>query len=358
VGEWVRGWAFTGFPWLASGYSQSPPSPLAGFAPVFGVFGVGGLLAAVAALAVAAIGTRNWRPALLALLLAAGGRAAPGRLDRPGGRAGAVALLQPNIEQSLKWRPEMLQHWLEVNLSMLRSNPAQLVVLPETTIPLLIDHLPPDYRDALARTAAQHGGDVILGTFTRDADGHIFNAAVSLGARPRRTTPSSTWCPSASIRRRCSAGSTRWRTSPWPTRPAGARQPPMALAGQKVAVNICYEDVFGEELIRSLPEATLMLNLSNLAWYGDSLAQPQHLQIARLRALETGRPMLRATNTGMTALVMPDGRVEAVLPAFEAGALHVAVRGYQGLTPYARWGNWPAVAAALAVLGLAALRRR
>jgi apolipoprotein N-acyltransferase len=132
----------------------------------------------------------------------------------------------------------------------------------------------------------------------------------------------------------------------------------MVLAGQKVAVNICYEDVFGEELIRSLPEATLMLNLSNLAWYGDSLAQPQHLQIARLRALETGRPMLRATNTGMTALVMPDGRVEAVLPAFEAGALHVAVRGYQGLTPYARWGNWPAVAAALAVLGLAALRRR
>jgi phosphoserine phosphatase len=86
-----------------------------------------------------------------------------------------------------------------------------------------------------------------------------------------------------------------------------ARQPPLALAGQKVAINICYEDVFGEELIRSLPEATLMLNLSNLAWYGDSLAQPQHLQIARLRALETGRPMLRATNTGMTAVVAPDG---------------------------------------------------
>jgi len=117
------------------------------------------------------------------------------------------------------------------------------------------------------------------------------------------------------------------------------RQPPLALAGQKVAVNICYEDVFGEELIRSLPEATLMLNLSNLAWYGDSLAQPQHLQIARMRALETGRPMLRATNTGMTALVMPDGAVAAVLPAFQAAALPVEVRGYQGLTPYARWGK-------------------
>ena len=125
-----------------------------------------------------------------------------------------------------------------------------------------------------------------------------------------------------------------------------------------MAINICYEDVFGEELIRSLPEATLMLNLSNLAWYGDSLAQPQHLQIARLRALETGRPMLRATNTGMTAVVAADGTVEAVLPAFKAGALHAEVRGYQGLTPYARWGNWPAVTTALLVVALALVAGR
>lgn len=363
AGEWVRGWAFTGFPWLASGYSQSPPSPLAGFAPVFGVFGVGGLLAAVAALAVAAACTRNWRPALVALLLVAAGAGL--RLvawTTPVGEPLRVALLQPNIEQSLKWRPEMLQHWLEVNLSMLRDNPAPLVVLPETTIPLLIDHLPPDYRDALARTAAQHGGDVILGTFTRDADGHIFNAAVSLGRSPTAYYAKHHLVPFGEYSPPLFSWFYALASIPMADQTRGApRQPPMALAGQKVAVNICYEDVFGEELIRSLPEATLMLNLSNLAWYGDSLAQPQHLQIARLRALETGRPMLRATNTGMTALVAPDGQVEAVLPAFEAGALHVEVRGYQGLTPYARWGNWPAVAAALAVLavhGFSALRRR
>ncbi|MBL8434026.1 MAG: apolipoprotein N-acyltransferase [Zoogloea sp.] len=363
MGEWVRGWAFTGFPWLASGYSQSPPSPLAGFAPVFGVFGVGGLLAAVAALAVAAACARNWRPALVALLLvAAGAGLRQLAWTMPVGEPLRVALLQPNIEQSLKWRPEMLQHWLEVNLSMLRDNPAPLVVLPETTIPLLIDHLPPDYRDALARTAAQHGGDVILGTFTRDADGHIFNAAVSLGRSPTAYYAKHHLVPFGEYSPPLFSWFYALASIPMADQTRGApRQPPMALAGQKVAVNICYEDVFGEELIRSLPEATLMLNLSNLAWYGDSLAQPQHLQIARLRALETGRPMLRATNTGMTALVMPDGRVEAVLPAFEAGALHAEVRGYQGLTPYARWGNWPAVAAALAVLavhGFAALRRR
>ena len=360
LGEWGRGWAFTGFPWLASGYSQSPPSPLAGFAPVFGVFGVGGLLAAVAALAVAAVGARNWRPALVAVLILAAGAGLRGvAWTAPVGEPVRVALLQPNIEQSLKWRPEMLQRWLEVNLSMLRDNPAQLVVLPETTIPLLIDHLPPDYREALARTAAGHGGDVIFGTFVRDDAGRIFNAAVSLGSAPPAFYAKQHLVPFGEYSPPLFSWFYALASIPMADQTRGAaRQPPMALAGQKVAVNICYEDVFGEELIRSLPEATLLLNLSNLAWYGDSFAQPQHLQIARLRALETGRPMLRSTNTGMTALVAPDGRVEAVLPAFAAGALHVAVRGYQGLTPYARWGNWAAVLAALAVLGLAARRPR
>jgi apolipoprotein N-acyltransferase len=139
LSEWTRGWAFTGFPWLASGYSQSPPSPLAGFAPVFGVYGVGGLLALAAAL------TASGAPrAQLAACRARG----PGDRRRlsgcarlawtaPVGEPVKVALLQTNIEQSLKWRPELLQHWLERNLALVRDNPAQLVVLPETTLPLL-----------------------------------------------------------------------------------------------------------------------------------------------------------------------------------------------------------------------------
>ena len=116
-------------------------------------------------------------------------------------------------------------------------------------------------------------------------------------------------------------------------------QPPLAVAGQQVAVNICYEDVFGEEIIRALPQAGILANLSNTAWFGRSLAQPQHLQIARLRAVETGRPMLRATNTGMTAVIAADGSLQAVLPPFTQGVLHSEVRGYQGMTPYARFGN-------------------
>jgi len=130
-----------------------------------------------------------------------------------------------------------------------------------------------------------------------------------------------------------------------------AKQPPMRLGAQQVAVSICYEDLFGAELLHALPEATLLLNLSNLGWFGDSLALPQHLQIARVRALETGRPMLRSTNTGITAMIGADGSVIAALPAFERGALNAEVRGYQGMTPYARWGDWPAVT--LAVLTIA-----
>jgi apolipoprotein N-acyltransferase len=123
--------------------------------------------------------------------------------------------------------------------------------------------------------------------------------------------------------------------------PAG--QPPLAVAGRRVAVDICYEDVFGEEIIRTLPAAGILANLSNTAWFGRSLAQPQHLQIARMRAVETGRPMLRATNTGMTAIIEADGRLQGVLEPFTTGVLHGEVRAYAGSTPYARYGNLPAL---------------
>jgi apolipoprotein N-acyltransferase len=135
-------------------------------------------------------------------------------------------------------------------------------------------------------------------------------------------------------------------------------QPPLKIAGHKIAVNICYEDAFGEEIIRSLPEATLLVNLSNVAWFGDSLAPAQHLQIAQMRALETGRMMLRATNTGMTAIIGADGRIQSVLPAFTRAALRGEVRAYSGATPYVRWGNAPVIAVAFGVLLLVIIRKR
>jgi len=180
--------------------------------------------------------------------------------------------------------------------------------------------------------------------FLRDARGRIHNAVASLGASPSQSYAKRHLVPFGEYSPPLFGWFYALADIPMSDQtPGAADQPPLVLAGRRVAVNICYEDVFGRELLYALPEAGLMLNVSNLAWYGDSLAQPQHLQIARVRALETGRPMLRATNTGMTAVVRPDGRVEAVLPPFERGILRAEVRAHAGLTPYARWGDGAAL---------------
>src|SRR5688572_14409094 len=128
--------------------------------------------------------------------------------------------------------------------------------------------------------------------------------------------------------------------------------------GQRVAVNVCYEDAFGYEIARRAPEATLLVNVSNVAWFGDSLAPAQHLQIARLRAIETGRMHLAATNTGITAAIDRDGRVRARLPQFTEGRLEVAAQGYAGATPYAQLRDWPAVVGSLLVLAWCVLVAR
>jgi len=362
--EWLRGWLFTGFPWLAIGYSQTPPSPLAGWLPLVGVFGVGGLVAFLAAL----VALTRWRVRSAAALAAsatvavAGAGFALGRVawTTPAGEPVSVALIQTNIEQGLKWRPERLVEWLEINARLAHQDSARLVVLPETTLPLLADRLPEGYLELLAESARAAGGDLVLGVFTRDAAGGVYNAALSVGASPGQTYAKQHLVPFGEYSPPLFGWFYRVVDIPMSDQTRGARdQPPLALGDQRVAVNICYEDLFGRELIRSLPEATLLLNLSNLAWYGDSFAQPQHLQIARVRALETGRPMLRATNTGMTAVVQPDGSVAGVLPAFEQGVLRAEVRGHVGLTPYARWGDRAALALAfLAVAGGLVWRRR
>jgi apolipoprotein N-acyltransferase len=137
----------------------------------------------------------------------------------------------------------------------------------------------------------------------------------------------------------------------------GAEQQPLAVAGEQVAINICYEDVFGEEIIRQLPQATLLVNVSNVAWFGRSIAPPQHLQIAQMRALETGRYMLRATNTGVTAVIAPNGRVEAAAAEFTQSVLTHNVPGMRGATPFVRWGNLAALALCVFAVGIAWLIR-
>lgn len=334
LAELLRGWAFTGFPWLTLGYSQTPPSPLAGFVPILGVSGVGFLVALIAASI--SYGLRRHAIAIAGLLLIAGFLLRGIAWTQPVGEPLTVALLQGNIPQSIKWNPKRLSLSMDTYQSLAQAHPAQLMVLPETALPLMLGEVPHD----LLRTFIRHG-DVLFGVAIPVRGGYA-NGAVGLTQDFQIQTyakahlvpfgefipPGFSWffnlvdIPMSGFK----AGSPGQR--------------PLLLAGQKVMPNICFEDLFGEELLHALPEATLFINLSNTAWFGHSLAQPQHLQIAQIRALETGRPMLRATNTGMTAAIMPDGTVAAVLPPFVADALTVSVSGYSGLTPYVRWLDW------------------
>ncbi len=360
--EWLRGTLFTGFPWLALGYAQTPPSPLAGYAAVLGVYGVTGLAALIAAaLALAPRRRATWL--LVAALLAGGALLRGMDWTQPAGAPFSVSLLQGNIPQSLKWVPERLPMSIETYTRLARDNPADLVVLPETALPLFFDQVPREVWQALTVR-----GDALVGIAVRHRDGGYVNGAVALAGATVPPAPTSGGVPplpplqaqSYAKRHLVPFGEYvppgfAWFFDlvriPMSNFSAGPpRQPPLAIAGQpdvKIAPNICYEDLFGAEILDALPAATLLINLSNTAWFGDSLAQPQHLQIARLRALETGRMMLRATNTGITAAIAPDGRVLGALPPFTAGALRVEAQGFTGFTPYARWGDLPALLLAI-----------
>jgi apolipoprotein N-acyltransferase len=360
--EWLRGWIFTGVSWLALGYSQVD-SPLAGLAPVAGTYGVSFVTALCAGLLVIVIsGSRKARLAGgLALVFAFG----LGQLLKqiawtsPQGTPLKVALLQGNIPQDLKFQPDQYATTLATYKRLIEASQGQLIVLPETAIPRFLDAVDPGYLKDIARIAVERRADVLFGVPIRDREGRYFNSVVSVGASPSQRYDKAHLVPFGEFVPPGFGWVVKTFAIPLSDFSLGPKNPkPLALAGQLVAPNICWEDAFGEEIIRQLPEATLLVNVSNVAWFGDSLAPAQHLQISRMRAIETGRTMLRATNTGVTAIIDPRGRVVAKLPQFAEGILAGEVRGYVGASPYVRFGNVPIVLICLAVIAALALRAR
>jgi apolipoprotein N-acyltransferase len=357
LAEWTRGWFLTGFPWLAIGYSQVPLSPLSGYAPLVGIFGV--TLATIASAGVVFLLARRVlerrhrdhaeglpRPVALSLffvVLWAGGFALQQvRWTHPTGEPLSVALLQGNIPQEIKWTEEGLRRTLITYRDLALRSDARLIVLPETALPLFLHDVPPDYLRALSAHAKRNGGDVLLGVPEREQDGAYYNSVVSLGAAPSQAYRKSHLVPFGEFipLRPVLAWIVGMLSIPLQDFAAGTHAPrPLEVAGQRVAVNICYEDAFGEEIIRQLPDATLLVNVSNVAWFGRSIAPHQHLQISQARALETGRYMLRSTNTGMTAVIDERGAVVEAAPQFATATLSATVQGYSGATPYVRWGN-------------------
>ena len=375
LAEWARGVLFTGFPWAASGYTQID-GPLAPLAPWVGVYGIGAAMAALAAgLAWAVTGGRKTGavPAAVALCAVIGLWAAgPAQFTRPVGVSLGVTLLQTNVPQDEKFLAERTPEVLQTLAEGLRAARGPLVVAPETAVPLLPSQLEaaaPDWWPELAAHFAQPGRALLVGRPLGGYEEGYTNSVVGLaaGAAAYRydkahLVPFGEFIPRGF----------RWFTELMNI-PLGdfARGPLNAASfgalGQRLAPNVCYEDLFGEELAQRFVEEssapTVLVNVSNIAWFGDSIAIPQHLNISRMRALELQRPMLRATNTGATAVVDHGGRVTHALAPFTRAALDAQVQGRQGTTAYAAWagrfGLWPLAWLALAVIAwrVAAHRR-
>lgn len=360
LSDWVRSWIFTGFPWLTLGYSQAPDSPLSGFLPVVGVYGVSALLMLGAASLACLLITPQRKPAfiMLALLWLGGSLLTLMPWTQPTGKPVSVALLQGNISQTIKWSPEHAEQTLRQYFDMVQQTQAQLIVLPETALPVLLEQLAPSYLDALKQHAVQQKGDLLVGVVEFKQD-QYFNSAISLGSSPTQSYSKSHLVPFGEfIPLKSLFG---WIYRDWLHMPLsdlsrGTSKQPLLIAGQKVGVNICYEDVFGEEIAQQLPQAELLVNISNDAWYGQSFAADQHMQFSQVRAIETGRMVLRSTNTGATAIIDKNGQVLQHAPHDEAVILTGEAQSYQGKTPYVWWRNWAFLV--LSVAGLIWIRVR
>ncbi|OWQ86836.1 apolipoprotein N-acyltransferase [Roseateles aquatilis] len=356
--ELARATLLTGFPWIASGYAHAQ-GPLAVFAPYVGVYGI----AALAALLAAALATRRW--ALLgALVVAVGaGQFLPHEFTRSTGTL-AVSLVQPNIPQDQKFDRDLFNDNLDQLTSLIESARGQIVITPESVLPLPLAYLDDDHVQRLQRNAAAR--PLLLGTFLGNERDGFVNSLASLGLPTpydygkRHLLPFGEFIPPGFH------WFVRAMNIPMDDQASGQHQRALAFAGQRLRPLICYEDLFGEDFVASAlddgePAATVLVNASNLAWFGPRMVQDQHLQFSQMRALEFQRPIVRATNTGATAQVDHRGRVVARLPAEQAGVLEVTVDGRAGVTPYARWlstlGLWPLWALA-ALLVLPALTRR
>ena len=370
--ELARGVIFTGFPWLASGYAHVD-GPLAALAPWVGVYGIGFVAAALAAWPVLnrppTSRSRAIPFAVLALVLGVMALIGQVGFSQPGGTL-KVTLLQGNVAQDEKFALAQMPQALAWTSAQLRAARGALVVAPETVIPLLPSQLEPAYWQTLLDHFQRGPQAALLGLPLGDESAGYTNSAAGISAASatlpggfyrydkHHLVPFGEFIPLGF----------HWFTQLMHI-PLGdfnrgvVGAPSFAFNGERIGANICYEDLFGEELAaRFRDEAaapTIFANISNIGWFGDTIAIDQHLEISRLRTLEFQRPMLRATNTGATAVIDHQGRVTHRLPRFTQGVLDAEVQGRTGLTPFAWWasrvGLWPLFVAALLILLMQAL---
>lgn len=365
----LRGWVLTGFPWLYVGYSQLE-GPLAGLAPLGGVWLLSFVIALSAALLIqlprllarkAALGT-----ALVMLVVLWGGALGLGQHAWTNARGASisVAAMQGNVAQSLKWDPQKLEMQLLLYRDMtFRSRPADLIVWPETAVPILKDHAE-GYLGMMSRFAEDRQSALITGVPVRqpNADGELryYNGLTSTGDAQgtylkQKLVPFGEYVPLQDMLR----GLIAFFDLPMSDFARGEPgQPLLQAKGYQIAPFICYEVVYPEFAASLAAQSDILLTVSNDAWFGRSIGPLQHLQMAQMRALEAGRWMIRATNNGVTVLIDPYGRITERIPAFEQAVLYGEVTPMQGLTPYLQWRSWPLIVLCAVLLGWAVFRRR
>ncbi len=364
VVEWVRGWFLSGFPWLALGYSQLG-SVLRGYAPLGGVYAVSLAAALTAgALVTLALGGRRLRVVAAVLIVAtwlAGASLSRIEWTRERGTRVSVALVQGAVPQSMKWEPGQLERTQRLYLELTRPHlGADIIVWPEAALPALESELGA-YLAVVRALAHARGSALLMGLLRRDPrTGVYYNAMAAWSPAEqwyykRRLVPFGEFFPVPDTVREW----LRLMNLPYSDFERGPdRQAPFVAAGERLAPTICYEDAYASEQLALARDSTLLVNVTNDAWFGDSTAPHQHLDISRMRSLETGRPMLRATNDGVTALIDHDGALQGSLPQFAPGVLAGSVQPRTGSTPYLRFGNWPVLMLAFAALAAGLWRPR
>ena len=363
--EWIRGWFLTGMPWLHLGYAQSFP-PLSGYAAIFGVYGVSFISLIITALILFSLQTektssRNKAIISILLVVAMGGGLSMIEWTEKKVKTFSVSLVQGNAEQITKWDADKIRLRMDIYANLSRKHwDSDVVLWPENAMTIFYHEIYDDYLLPLAKEAKASNTDLIVGLpYLEQGTKRYYSSMVSFAAADSpmngytgifhkvHLVPFGEYVPLANLIR----GLVGFFDLPM----SGFSQGPetqdlLTMRGEPLATSICYEDSFGEELIRQLPEATLLMNGSNNAWYGDSLAPHQHLQIAQMRAIETGRMLIRATTNGITAFIDYRGRIVARAPQFEPAVLTHTAQPRTGATPYVRWGNWPVIGFAFFLL--------
>ena len=361
--EWLQGYVMTGFAWMQLGYTQID-GPLAGYAPLIGNHAISALLGFTAGALVLLFLSRSTGQRLVLLLSVLALWGAGVLLKNihwtgPAGEAIRVSIVQGNIAQKDKWKAYMKQPTKNLYRELsLQQRDVDLIVWPETAIPDYLNRVRLYLRE-ISLHLDRNDIDLVFGIFDRNDQGRLLNSVVSLNDGQssvyykRHLVPLGEYIPLRFLIEFFN----RFVKIPMSDIISGEEdQPLLTAAGVPLGVSICFEEAFSRDVLKDLPQAAVLLNVSNDAWFEDSIEPHQHHAIARMRALETGRYMIRATNTGITSFIGPQGRVIRQLPQFERGVLRAEVLPMQGATPYVRWGDWLGVGLSVLLLVFFATR--